>query len=106
MTCAAERWPTSTPPWPFPSISPSPVLFLSCLLTASRRGRVVEYDDGSGDPETAAQGRLVCSSPKRRHRQLQHPTKPGTVTVSGHPSQDIHPKTLNSILRQAGLRKK
>jgi predicted RNA binding protein YcfA (HicA-like mRNA interferase family) len=37
------------------------------------------------------------------HRQLVHPTKPGTVTVSGHPSDDIHPKTLGSVLRQAGL---
>jgi predicted RNA binding protein YcfA (HicA-like mRNA interferase family) len=33
-----------------------------------------------------------------------HPTKPGTVTVAGHPGQDLHPKTLNSILRQAGLK--
>ena len=37
------------------------------------------------------------------HRQLVHPTKPGTVTVSGHPSDDVHPKTLKSVLRQAGL---
>jgi predicted RNA binding protein YcfA (HicA-like mRNA interferase family) len=37
------------------------------------------------------------------HRQLIHPTKPGTVTVSGHPSDDVHPKTLKSVLRQAGL---
>jgi predicted RNA binding protein YcfA (HicA-like mRNA interferase family) len=35
--------------------------------------------------------------------QLVHPTKPGTVTVSGHPSDDVHPKTLKSVLRQAGL---
>ena len=37
------------------------------------------------------------------HRQLHHPTKPGTVTVSGHPNDDVHPKTLKSVLRQAGL---
>lgn len=37
------------------------------------------------------------------HRQLQHPTKSGTVTVSGHPGDTIHPKTLKSILRQADL---
>lgn len=37
------------------------------------------------------------------HRQLVHPNKPGTVTVSGHPSDDVHPKTLKSVLRQAGL---
>jgi len=33
-----------------------------------------------------------------------HATKPGTVTVAGHPGQDLHPKTLSSILRQAGLK--
>ncbi len=37
------------------------------------------------------------------HRQLIHPTKPGTVTVSGHLSDDVHPKTLKTVLRQAGL---
>ena len=38
------------------------------------------------------------------HRQFKHPTKPGTVTVAGKPSADVHPGTLNSILRQAGLK--
>ena len=37
------------------------------------------------------------------HRQLRHPTKPGTVTVAGHMNEDINPKTLKSIWRQAGL---
>jgi predicted RNA binding protein YcfA (HicA-like mRNA interferase family) len=37
------------------------------------------------------------------HRQLQHRTKPGNVTVAGKPADDINPKTLKSILRQAGL---
>ena len=37
------------------------------------------------------------------HRQFVHPWKPETVTVSGHPGDDIHPKTLKSVLRQAGL---
>jgi len=37
------------------------------------------------------------------HRQLKHPTKPGRVTVAGHPNKDIPPGTLSSILRQAGL---
>jgi predicted RNA binding protein YcfA (HicA-like mRNA interferase family) len=37
------------------------------------------------------------------HRQLVHPDKPGTVTVSGHLIDDVHPKTLKSVLRQAGL---
>jgi predicted RNA binding protein YcfA (HicA-like mRNA interferase family) len=38
------------------------------------------------------------------HRQFKHPTKPGRVAVSGKPSHDLPPGTLNSILKQAGLR--
>ena len=38
------------------------------------------------------------------HRQYTHPFKPGRVTVAGHPSHDPAPGTLNSILKQAGLR--
>ena len=38
------------------------------------------------------------------HLQYKHPSKKGRVTVSGHPSDDIHPKTLRSILKQAGLK--
>jgi predicted RNA binding protein YcfA (HicA-like mRNA interferase family) len=37
------------------------------------------------------------------HRQYKHPNKRGLVTVSGKPSDDLHPKTRDSILRQAGL---
>lgn len=36
------------------------------------------------------------------HRQFNHPIKPGTVTVAGHPGDDLHPKTLKSIYQQAG----
>ncbi|MDX8399243.1 MAG: type II toxin-antitoxin system HicA family toxin [Gallionellaceae bacterium] len=38
------------------------------------------------------------------HRQLHHPTKLGTVTVAGKPSVDVPPGTLNSALKQAGLK--
>jgi predicted RNA binding protein YcfA (HicA-like mRNA interferase family) len=38
------------------------------------------------------------------HRQLKHPTKPERVTVAGTRSDDLHPKTTASILRQAGLK--
>jgi predicted RNA binding protein YcfA (HicA-like mRNA interferase family) len=38
-------------------------------------------------------------------RQYKHPSKPGRVTVAGHPRDDVHPKTLKSILVQAGLAK-
>jgi predicted RNA binding protein YcfA (HicA-like mRNA interferase family) len=39
------------------------------------------------------------------HRQYKHPSKRGLVTVSGKPSDDLHSKTRDSILRQAGLNK-
>ncbi len=39
------------------------------------------------------------------HRQFKHPVRPGRVTVPGKPSDDLAPGTLNSILKQAGLRK-
>lgn len=38
------------------------------------------------------------------HRQYKHPVKAGRVTVAGKPSDDIAPGTLNSILKQAGLK--
>lgn len=38
------------------------------------------------------------------HRQFKHPTKPGRVTVAGNPGDDLAPGTLNSILKQAGLK--
>jgi predicted RNA binding protein YcfA (HicA-like mRNA interferase family) len=41
---------------------------------------------------------------KGSHRQFKHPTKTATVTVSGRPSIDVPPGTLNSILKQAGLK--
>lgn len=41
---------------------------------------------------------------KGSHRQFKHSAKPGTVTVSGKPSVDVPPGTLNSILKQAGLK--
>jgi len=41
----------------------------------------------------------------RSHRQYKNPSKPGTVTVAGKPSLDVPPGTLNSILKQAGLKR-
>jgi predicted RNA binding protein YcfA (HicA-like mRNA interferase family) len=38
------------------------------------------------------------------HRQFKHPTKQGLVTVAGKPGDDVAPGTLNSILKQAGLK--
>jgi predicted RNA binding protein YcfA (HicA-like mRNA interferase family) len=38
------------------------------------------------------------------HRQYKHPTKPGLVTIAGKPGDDLAPGTVNSVLKQAGLR--
>ena len=40
---------------------------------------------------------------KGHHRQYKHPVKTELVTVAGHLSDELHPKTLNSIFTQAGL---
>lgn len=37
------------------------------------------------------------------HRQFMHPTKRGSVTVSGKLSHDLPPGSLNSLLKQGGL---
>lgn len=39
------------------------------------------------------------------HRQFKHLLKPGRVTVAGKPSDDLAPGTLNSILKQVGLKR-
>jgi predicted RNA binding protein YcfA (HicA-like mRNA interferase family) len=38
------------------------------------------------------------------HRQYKHSSKRGLVTVSGKPADDLAPGTLDSILKQAGLK--
>jgi len=38
------------------------------------------------------------------HRQFKHAEKRGRVTVAGKQSDDLAPGTLNSILKQAGLK--
>lgn len=38
------------------------------------------------------------------HRQFQHPTKPHTVTVAGHPSETLPPGTYKAIRRRSGLK--
>jgi predicted RNA binding protein YcfA (HicA-like mRNA interferase family) len=42
---------------------------------------------------------------KGSHKQYKHPKKPGRVTIAGHPSHDLAPGTLNSILKQAQINK-
>ena len=41
---------------------------------------------------------------KGSHRQFQHLSKPGTVTVAGKPNVDMPPGTLNAIPKHAGLK--
>jgi predicted RNA binding protein YcfA (HicA-like mRNA interferase family) len=44
----------------------------------------------------------VLKNQRGSHVQMVHPSKPGKVTVL-HPRRDLNPKTVKSILRQAGL---
>ena len=39
------------------------------------------------------------------HHQYKHPTKKGLVTIPGNRNDDLAPGTLNSILKQAGLKR-
>ncbi|HWQ95297.1 MAG TPA: type II toxin-antitoxin system HicA family toxin [Gammaproteobacteria bacterium] len=50
-----------------------------------------------------AQGWQIVKT-RGSHRQFKHLTKPGKVTVSGKLSVDVPPGTLNSMLKQAGLK--
>jgi predicted RNA binding protein YcfA (HicA-like mRNA interferase family) len=40
------------------------------------------------------------------HRQYKHAGKPGRVTIAGKPSDDMAAGTLNSVLKQAGLKER
>jgi predicted RNA binding protein YcfA (HicA-like mRNA interferase family) len=46
----------------------------------------------------------LLAATRGSHRQYKHPSKPGRVTVPGKPSDDLAPGTLNSVLKQAGLK--
>jgi predicted RNA binding protein YcfA (HicA-like mRNA interferase family) len=39
------------------------------------------------------------------HRQYKHASKSGLVTVPGKLSDELAPGTLNSVLKQSGLKK-
>jgi len=38
------------------------------------------------------------------HQQWVHPSKPGKVTVAGHPNDDIPPQMLKAMRKQAGMK--
>lgn len=46
----------------------------------------------------------VQARQKGSHRQFKHPMKPGLVTVAGKLSDELAAGTLNSVLKQAGLK--
>ena len=58
----------------------------------------------AGCLQTPPHGDALALETKGSHRQFHHPTKPGTVTIAGKPSVDVPPGTLNSVLKQAGLK--
>ena len=41
---------------------------------------------------------------KGNHRQYHRHSKPGTVTITGHPSEEIPTGALNVILKQVGTK--
>ena len=59
--------------------------------TAGRRGRYADDGYPSLRPNTS--------------HQFKHSVKAGRVTVPGKPNDDLAPGTLNSILKQADLKK-
>jgi predicted RNA binding protein YcfA (HicA-like mRNA interferase family) len=38
------------------------------------------------------------------HQKWVHLTKPGKVTIAGHPNDDIPPGTLKAMRKQAGMK--
>ena len=47
----------------------------------------------------------ILARTRGSHRQYKHPVKRGLVTVPGKPGEDLAPGTLNSVLKQAELKK-
>jgi predicted RNA binding protein YcfA (HicA-like mRNA interferase family) len=46
--------------------------------------------------------RLVAT--RGSHRRYKHDVEVGRVTIAGKPGDDMAPGTLNSVLKQAGLK--
>ena len=70
-----------------------------CWCCASKKMKyreIVEIIEGDGWHEVRQRG---------SHRAYKHKTKPGIVTIAYHRLSDDVPKgTLNSILKQAGVK--
>ena len=46
----------------------------------------------------------TLKSQEGSHQQWVHPTKPGKVTVAGHPNDDIPVGMLKAMRKQAGMK--
>jgi len=62
-------------------------------------------NEGAGRTEVAQRDGWYLVATEGSHRQFKHRTKSGRVTVAGKPGHDLPPGTLNSIIKQAGLKK-
>lgn len=71
------------------------MLVKNVIATTSESKRTHRVDEADG---------WLQVSQKGSHRQFHHPSKSGTVTVAGKPSVDVPVGTLNSVLKQAGLK--
>jgi predicted RNA binding protein YcfA (HicA-like mRNA interferase family) len=49
-------------------------------------------------------GWVVVRHKGTSHRQMQHATKPGTITVAGAEHVEVPKGTLNDVLKRAGLK--
>ena len=63
-----------------------------------------DADDRPRHDQTSEERRVVADSADGKPPPFAHPTKPGTVTVPGHPGDDLTPGTESSIKKQAGLK--
>ncbi|WP_332247687.1 type II toxin-antitoxin system HicA family toxin [Nitrococcus mobilis] len=61
-------------------------------------------DAGVRDCANARVGWVVSSTARGSHCQFKHPTKRGLVAVSSRPGDDLAAGTLNSVLKQVGLK--
>jgi predicted RNA binding protein YcfA (HicA-like mRNA interferase family) len=68
-------------------------------------GFLIAKNTTSPTPKSANDDGWAIVATRGSHRRLKHPVKPGRVTVLGKPSDDVAPSTLNSIMKQSGLRK-
>ena len=72
-----------------------PVIWLSRIETCMKVREVLKMLKADGWYRVPARG---------GHRQFKHPKKRGRTTVSGKMNDTLAPGTLNSILKQAGLK--